>query len=143
MNTIERIAAILVRRFNKAAFSGDYPYEVCLEESSSGQWRVAIRRLNIFNLRHSDHSIPVYLFFDRHKNIYLPNPLHWGEIPPQIYNAMVEALDRVNRKYKRAHTLVYKKISPKEAGIIVEQAAQVLAREREFYVDSGLMPPPI
>lgn len=142
MNTIHRIESLLVRRFNETAFSGKPPYEVCVEPDSA-QWRVALRRLNAFSLRHSNSSIPDRLFFDRHKNIYLERPLRWSEIPADAYEPMVDAIDRVNRKYKRAHTLVYKKISAEEAGIIVEQAAQVLARIHDFYVDSGLVPPPI
>lgn len=142
MNTIHRIEHLLVKRFNKTAFSGNPPYEVCVEPGS-GQWRVALRRLNAFSLRHNHQSIPDRLFFDRHKNIYLERPLRWGEMPPEVYEPMVEALDRVNRKYKRTHTLVYKKISHEEAGIIVEQAAQVLARVHDLYRDSGLVPPPI
>ena len=143
MNTIHRIEAVLVRRFNKAAFSGSPPYEVCLETDEEQRWRVALRRLNAFSLRHSDTRIPARLFFDRHKNIYLERPLRWGNMPPEVYEPMVEALDRVNRKYKRTHTLIYKKISNEEAGIIVEQAAQVIARVHDFYITSGLVPPPI
>ena len=143
MNTIRRIETVLVRRFNATAFSGAPPYEVCLEADEEQHWRVVLRRLNVFSLRHSNNSIPESLFFDSHKNIYLQRPLRWGEMPPEVYEPMVEALDRVNRKYKRAHTLVYKKISPEEAGIIVEQAAQVIARVHDFYITSGLVPPPI
>ncbi|MBO7411851.1 MAG: hypothetical protein J6T92_08000 [Ottowia sp.] len=143
MNTIRRIETVLVRRFNAAAFSGARPYEVCLETDEEQHWHVAIRRLTPFSLRHSNRNIPEYLFFDRHKNVYLQRPLRWGQMPPEVYEPMVEALDRVNRKYKRTHTLVYKKISHEEAGIIVEQAAQVLARVHDLYRDSGLVPPPI
>ena len=144
MNTIHRIENILVRRFNAVAFSGKPPYAVCLEpDDEPHQWRVALRRLNAFSLRHSNKSIPESLFFDRHKNVYLEHPLRWSEIPPDAYEPMVEAIDRVNRKYKRAHTLVYKRISPEETGIIVEQAAQVIARLHDFYITSGLVPPPI
>lgn len=143
MNTIHRIEAVLVRRFNKAAFSGAPPYAVCLETDEEQLCRVALRRLNVFSLRHSDTRIPANLFFDRHKNIYLEHQLRWSEIPPNAYEPMVEALDLVNRKYKRTHTLIYKKISGEEASIIVEQAAQVIARVHDFYITSGLVPPPI
>ena len=143
MNTIHRIEAVLVRRFNKAAFSGAPPYAVCLETDEEQHWRVALRRLNAFSLRHNDSRIPAHLFFDRHKNVYLERPLRWGNMPPEVYEPMVEALDRVNRKYKRTHTLIYKKISNEEASIIVEQAAQVIARVHDFYITSGLVPPPI
>ena len=143
MNTIRRIETVLVRRFNKAVFSGAPPYEVCLEADEQQRWRVALRRLNVFSLRHHNKSIPESLFFDRHKNVYLQRPLRWGEMPSEVFEPMVEALDRVNRKYKRTHTLIYKKISPEEAGIIVEQAAQVIARVHDFYITSGLVPPPI
>lgn len=142
MNTIHRIEAVLVRRFNNTAFSGTPPYEVCLEADRQQRWRVALRRLNAFELRHGDQRLPEQLFFDRHKRIYLERPLRWGEMPPEVFEPMVDALDRVNRKYGRAHTLVYKKISAEEAGIIVEQAAQVIARTHDFYISSGLVPPP-
>ena len=138
MNTVERLAAMLIRRFNAARLPERAPLAVCVERVPQRGWRVAARRLGAFKLHHENVPVAQKLFFDEYKNIYVPNALEKAPVPASGHIA--RALLRTGCGSAKARAVFYKKISPADAGILLEQAAQLLARRYAAFHDSGVAP---
>ena len=141
MNTIARFEAALLNNFRAAEFSRKAPVQVCFErDARTHTWRVALRRLNAFSLHHRHPQVPQKLFFDRQKNVYVRCRPDLENAPPETRQDIARALRACGTKNTDLPAMFYKKISPQDAGIFVEQAAQLLARRWDACVASGLMP---
>ncbi len=131
MNTVAHFKSALLRRLEKAKASATAPLELCAERTQTRTWHIGARRLNPFWLHHNSPQTARHLFFDENKSIYLRCRVEKFDAALPDYLA---ARGEKKRKY------IYRKINHTDADIIVEQAAQVLARRYEAYRDSGAMP---
>ena len=142
MNTVARFEAALMEQFQRTGFPPHAPMQVCFErDAEQHAWHVVAKRLGAFSLHHRHPGVERHLFFDEQKNIYIRCRPNFHGFSQRAREVISSALRRCRAKNGSANgRIFYKKISPADAGIIVEQAAQLLALRWEAFRATGVVP---
>ena len=142
MNTVARFEAALIEQFQRTGFPSDAPMQVCFERDAERHaWHVVAKRLGAFSLYHRHPDVERHLFFDEQRNIYIRCRPNFHGFSQRAREVISRALRRCRAKNGGANgRIFYKKISPADAGIIVEQAAQLLALRWEAFRATGVVP---